>query len=101
MQNTSFAGAKLVGANLFKSKLAGADFTSADLTKANLNEALESMPNYRPPHPPAALAASSWRAKSVAKSTGAAVYKALMQDDDDDDDDEDSDGDSSGSEDGD
>ena len=105
MQKASFVGANLSKANLAKSNLAGADFTSADLTKANLNESLESMRNYRPPHPPELVGwvrSRSWRTKSVAKSTGVAVFKKLAQEDDDDDDsDGDSDGDSSGSEDGD
>ena len=96
LQKASFLRARLAGANLNHSKLSGADFTSADLTKANLNGALESMRNYRPPGPPAALASSSWRSKSVAKSAAVAVYKKLADDDDDDDDD--ADGDSSGSE---
>ena len=90
LHQANLTRANLAGADLASSKLAGADFNSADLSKAILNEALESMRNYRPPHPPAALASSSWRSKSVAKR--------LAQDDDDDDDDGD-DGDSSGSED--
>ena len=103
MQQASFVRASLVKANLTESKLKGADFTSADLSKANLNGALESMRNYRPPHPPAKLASSSWRSKSVAKSTAEAAYKKLTQASDDEDDDEgaDSDSDGSSSEDGD
>ena len=92
LQHASFVGAKLTGAILTQSELARTDFTSADLTKANLNQALESMRNYRPPHPPAALASSLWRSKSVAKSTAVAVYKWLTQTDDDGDDDDDSSG---------
>ena len=100
LQGASFVRAKLAGANLTQAKLAGADFTSADLTKANLNQALETMRNYRPPHPPAALASGPWRSKSVAKATAVAVYKRVVQelDDDDNDDDDDKD-DSDGSED--
>ena len=98
LQKAKLVRANLSKANLTKANLAGADFTSADLTKANLNEALESMRNYRPPHPPAALASNSWRSKSVIKSTAEAVYKRVAQADDDDDDDDD-DGDSSASED--
>ena len=102
LHRANFTQANLKEANMTGAELPGADFTSANLTGANLKGALESLTNYKPPRPPAALARRAWRTKAVGAAASKGAYKLVLSqgdDDDDNDDDDDDDDEGSGSED--